>query len=989
MHLSPLNSRRPASQKTGLSNALSMIEGHHRFLKRNTGDTDDGSVQHLVQNNQGVLSNNRHFIAHTQMEYQPNGDGTTEGQALHVLGYAHAYLATKNPAYLEAAVWHWQAYVDYFYAGQPIPDTPSRWIANWIINSKEPCLSNWPINPAAPTQGGYKCVPLRFVNGQAQIPHGSPFWGEYLDVLTMAHRGHMTWDSINGSVQVINNDIDWDQVLAHRNETMPSTPWSSLAWVDWDAYLGKGVYDVDWNKKGKEYAASWINVWTGNKIGIGRGPNDQLWNGDIIETGIPAADVGRVQLADSTINGVYFVNYAVRLPLELGGYLFKRNEVWHNRPIHTPLLGTANQRGNAADGEEWFMDACYMLWRITGHEHYKKAMDACFFTALEYTNIDSADKFFRQDTTAHTPFTDGISYDFTYPSDVPITYGRDQDGYIAIYTQQAVDLSLEQQAVWFRVGQKSSIRVTYSGVGHEGGAVSASPRLIISMDKQEEGGLVWKASLPDSEGDAIKTVDVPLNQFVQSTKADGSEYILADLRAVVSADSIVSKSVYIEGLLDGRNAKVVESFFPDDDGWYSIGNYLQPGGVAPIESITYKADADFNLRLEDDDKWRWWWMLPATNGEWVTKIISKSDATLSSYQPNRNDRPLPSVPVYTVVEEVSVLFDDSSTVNATFAYYCLNEIPPRYTQDDGYTMNFRITLGCSDSTGFSGRLGDCQVVDYRDDNLAYTPGLIPFSNIYEEGTDQIGAWRGMPYPGYQYPFIYTLEPEKYSRHLGNMTDFLYDSQQWYFTKFGQLGPGASAYVWNRWDNYKYGPPDTFTIHHWGDGNAWSGYQPRAMMGACRAWYELANKGKAVPPKLITYAENWLTWLVTFTKASGGVLPTDFPMTGVPQPDPDDFTGHVTGLWLAGACLAALAGSKVAGLDYLIEACVTELQNNYVVTSVPGHAMNGSWSPAVRVGTDNGMFFGFWAGEILRGLGLYIQYRNLGAGADIYSGIGPL
>ena len=113
------------------------------------------------------------------------------------------------------------------------------------------------------------------------------------------------------------------------------------------------------------------------------------------------------------------------------------------------------------------------------------------------------------------------------------------------------------------------------------------------------------------------------------------------------------------------------------------------------------------------------------------------------------------------------------------------------------------------------------------------------------------------------------------------------------------------------------------------------------------------------------------------------------MRGVPQPDPDDFTGHVTGLWLAGACLAALAGSKVAGLDYLIEACVTELQNNYVVTSVPGHAMNGSWSPAVRMGTDNGMFFGFWAGEILRGLGLYIQYRNLGAGADIYSGIGPL
>ena len=73
MHLSPLNSRRPASQKTCLNNALSMIEGHHRFLKRSTGDTNDATLQHYAQNLQGVLANNRHFIAHSQMEYQPNG----------------------------------------------------------------------------------------------------------------------------------------------------------------------------------------------------------------------------------------------------------------------------------------------------------------------------------------------------------------------------------------------------------------------------------------------------------------------------------------------------------------------------------------------------------------------------------------------------------------------------------------------------------------------------------------------------------------------------------------------------------------------------------------------------------------------------------------------------------------------------------------------------------------------------------------------------
>ena len=38
-------------------------------------------------------------------------------------------------------------------------------------------------------------------------------------------------------------------------------------------------------------------------------------------------------------------------------------------------------------------------------------------------------------------------------------------------------------------------------------------------------------------------------------------------------------------------------------------------------------------------------------------------------------------------------------------------------------------------------------------------------------------------------------------------------------------------------------------------------------------------------------------------------------------------------------------------------------------------MDGGWSPAPRLGTDNGMFFGFWSGEILRGLSLYVMYKN--------------
>lgn len=194
----------------------------------------------------------------------------------------------------------------------------------------------------------------------------------------------------------------------------------------------------------------------------------------------------------------------------------------------------------------------------------------------------------------------------------------------------------------------------------------------------------------------------------------------------------------------------------------------------------------------------------------------------------------------------------------------------------------------------------------------------------------------------------------------------------------------TIHVWNRWDNLKYGKPDTWTMYHWGDGTAWSGYQPRAMMGACRAWYELMLQGKPIPQKLKDYSENWIKWLVQFVKDSGGITPTDFPPESLPKPDPNDFTGHMCGLWLAGSCFAKLAGSKVEGLDFLIEACVTELENNFVNTGIPDQIMNGSWSPAVRLGTDNGMFFGFWSGEILRGMALYLLTKQMNVGDDMYN-----
>lgn len=977
-----------------LAAALSLAYGHQDFVRRNTGDTNDAQVQHYLQNNQGVLANNRHFIGMTRAEYQPNGDATTEGQALHIIGYCHMYLATRDVTFLNAAKKAWDAYITYYYAGQPVPTTPKRFICNWLVNGKEPILAHYPIDPIDATHGGFKAVPLVFTNGRAKIPQGAPFFGEWLDTATFAHRGHMTWEAINASVQKIKEDvagqINWQTVYdSYRITTGVTEPWKSSAWINWQAYLGD-VYTPVWSggdTKAKEYPVDWIIAWTGNKIDVDAG--------DIIDGGYAASEFGTIQLKDTTVNGVWLFNYASRVPVAQGGYMFARNEPWHNRPVHTPFKQlkadppSYNQLGNAADAELWFIDSCYLLWRITGEAKYKQACDCAFFTSHEYTYIDSQDKFFRQSVVANTPFTDGISYDFSYPNTAVIEYGRDAAGYITVDVDRSAQHYMEQQSVWFRVDHNAKIRATYGGIGGTGELVSMKVMLDVSPTKEEVPNPTWYGlALPKSGSMTPVSRDIPITSLALMTNpATDDDYMVADARAVTDYGGCTWAEAFETNVHDGRQATVINAHFPDDDAGFVIGFWLTNEEAVVPRKIVYKADQDFNMRMLDGDNWRWWWMLPATGGNWATVEFNPADATLSGYQPDHPDGgteadPEPSTPNMVAVDQITILLD-ANTPNANFSYYVVNDVPPLYNIPNGWTMTYRMMLNCPES--YKAVIGDCTMIDYRLDSLAYAPGVIPFSNIYSEGTEQIGAWHGMPYPGYQYPFMYTIhqDPTKYATWFNNQVQFMHDSQAAYSTMIGELGPGCAAYIWNRWDNYKYGPPDTWTNYHWGDGHPWAGYQPRAFNAAARAWYELKVRGQPVPEKLQQYVENWAYWLIVYW-GKYKATPTDFPSTGPSVPVPNDFTGHMCGLFLAGAVFAKMAGSTVPDLDVLIEGCVKELADNFTVTSIPGKNINGAWSPAPRESNDNGMAFGFYTGEIFRGLGMYLLYKRYGADYDIYS-----
>ncbi|HCR1989417.1 TPA: hypothetical protein ONC59_004260 [Enterobacter hormaechei subsp. steigerwaltii] len=935
-------------RKQNISNAQQMIEGHWKFLERNTGLVNDNKTDHFVLNPQNVLANNRHFIAETGWEAQPDGDATTEGQSLAILGAIYAYHATKEPYYLQRAKEFFNAYHLAFFRGVAFPDPPNGSLrCNWICNGKAPVLAHYPLDPEYPTHGGFKGVLFTWTNGQTQIPHGSPNYGEYLDAVWFAfpERAGLGWNQVN------------------------ATAYAWLASED----------SIDWDTKAPTYDVDWIVDRTGRKVDS---------NGDVLAEGL-TSQIGTVQLKDTSINGNYRFNYATKNPVSEGGYLMGRNERWHNRPVNVPIdnYGTLDFSDNASDAELWFCQACKLLWDITGERIYYLAWQNSLITCTGYSDIDKFDMFFRKSAIALTPFTDGISYDYFYPSDQVASYSRDSDGYIVINQSASAQTTLEQQSIWFKFNNSSSFHVEYSGVDTTGKPLSLAVAMTVNKTKTEDGAIRYRCGLPITNTDnSIISMDIPMNHFTRIAKPDGGQYLTADMRMVSDyGDNTVTSLQYVSGIAGTYYDNVISTTM-DSDGSSTVGFWVFDDETQDLNTFTYRTYADdFNIRIIDDLGWRWWAMLPASNGAWVTQTFNVLDFKLSSYQPDHEEGDeQPGQPTLTGREEFTLLLDTDPVdgVSGRIDWYCVNDLPALYN-DGGtgdYSVLVSLTFNDSTSSGYTARLGDCVIRNYMLDSLSYTPGLIPFSNITDPYAQLYSGWRGLPYPGYQLPAIWCFKGTTIDQtRLNNSIKFLCDAQDWFTNKFHPIlpGPCAQAYVWNRQDALAYSPdgqPDQFIMQHWYE-EAWSGYEPRAFFGGCDVVHELYQRGDyAIPQNIITYCQNWMNYLKWFMKNNDGHAPTRFKDDG--EVIYDGFTGHMSGLWLAGASMMAIAGYP----DHeLLDLLFAEIQQNYNVVSA-NHVMNGGWSSAIRSGTpttpqNNSMFFGFYTGELLRGLALYMKYYN--------------
>ncbi|CAL9977682.1 tail protein [Vibrio phage D528] len=903
-----------AMRDASIQNAKSIIYGFHDFLERHVGDVPDNATKEQVEqfliNSERLMANDLHYLD-VGGNGTPGGTTTTETQSVLILGYIALYEGVGDPMFLKYAEMYWDAYVKHFYLGKPVPDTPQEWRCHWMLNAKEPFNSSYPINTEDASESGFLGIEFDWVNGQTVIPEGTPYFGEVLQRVTFAFQGKLIWKSVDARVR--------------------------------DA--------GSWSKKGKVYEVEWFI----NSKGVKLGPDgDRI---DLNPTNIPKGTIklsGKVfeestdgkQLPDE-------VNFTGKLKLNFAtanGVVIGRNEPFDPRPLWTPL--SEGFEGNASDAEQWFSDACFQLWQLTKKEKYKKAYESTIKTIEGYADIDRGTRYWRK-STAPSPFTEGISYTYARPDTAAVELVRD----IGTKTIKADFSGVNEKFEYWMEVQAVPYKVT-------------DESYISSELKSTVGGVVLRNEITTNKtntdtGADIKVWSIPNNVAIDSTLREHKLYVknavnIGDNPMIIAGSGntwgdLVLKESFATGIMDENRNGMVTHYETTNGGGGWMGMYHLDDKPTPV-NITYRTitNTPFFIYFKDAGGKEWTYTLPTTNGEWTTHTFdySKFTGQTGTFTP----APL---------ESFEIKMDaDVSTVQL----YSFNSLPELYKPavHGEFIIMHKTIFEAKTALKPVINIGDVMIKEYSPSRLAYTPGAVPFSNNYNPLTGNYSAWRGMPYLGYQYGWVWRDNKEFWD----NVVSFHVDSQTAYEAKHKVSGPGSPGYVWDRWDNTGFGETDTFVDLFWKTKTPWSGYFPRAMLAVCRMYQDEYDRTGKVDAKLATCCDKWINFLDTFLKSNGGKSPTHFSPTNGPTYTEGEFGGHMTANFLSGACKMAMSGSTNSNLEYVIETLYKEIVDNYHVVG-PDAKMNGSYSDWV----GGNMFFGFWAGDILKSLGMYIKYQR--------------
>lgn len=905
-----------AAFKSEQQNINSIMYGLNNFLDRHTGDVDDAGtnlVNKFIINNEGVIANNLHFEGGPQ-DYTPTQCATTEGQALTILGYYYAYKGTGDVSFLQKAEYYFNAYVKFFYGTQPIPNPPAVYRANWMLNAKNPFEVYGPTNPENTAAPGFWGQPVTFVNGVGQIPVGNPTYGDQLVKVYKVFTGLPAYQSVRAGPR--------------RNGQL--IPFASFVATN--------------------------GTWDSNYDAV---------------TPVPGQAVGTIVLHDATFNGTATVSYVIH-----SGVMIPRNtpfDVWSTWRTLTP-----DQYGNAIDAEQWFCEAALLLYRETGNEYYNQIYQCANATCIEASIVDDVTYYFRQEPTVTDPFDYGISYYWDYtPTNSTFGIARDQNGFIKITktaetTASAGTAALEQIAVFNRIKSDTAMNVNMS-------LSSATARtefftMIVQSVDQQNGARYRYPITPHSIPVPTK-LTIPYSQMLSLSQSNGQPIIPFDGENFTTYGSASAGTQFQTFSVNGVTYSdyVGIATVPDSVSGVVAGFWLLDSKHAPLSALTYKTGTgQMYISVRDANNVKYWYPLPQSTN-WTTLNLTWNMFSLAPNQPGASPTPTPTDQLTQVIFEIP-----SCGMYASISTYTWGEVPKYYQPNGEWSTQWFMHV--SDSAAFTWLVGDVTIQNQQNGDLKYTPGVVPFSNQYVPSIQRTQFWRGTPYAGYQYP-VNWLNASLPTEYCDNVIQFWYDAQIAYQQRIGVLGPFCPLYVWPRYDNVGEGAIDTFD---WGSDQPypWAGYEPRAMYAACHLWAETVRQGKPVNPKLITVCQNWAAFLLNFQKNNGGLTPSKFPRNAPPyndgyDPDPakndPDNVGHMTGLFLA-ACVEMLNAGDTTGIpQQVMKGCLHQFNITYVIGKGDYADMSGSFSSW----PGGHYFYGFWAGEILRGLGLTLEWLKKG------------
>ena len=869
--------------------------------------------------------------------YFPGSAGTTEGQAALGRACMEAFFQTNDVAWKNYAIAVGESLIANYY-NDSIPSTGNEfntiWLSHWLINVKEAFVSRGPQSTIDPLNYGDFGRTITFTNGVGVIPSGTPANGELVAVVYKVYStdGVLLWQNVN-------------------------TPLVSGTEYPYSYFVS------NFQLKGQNY-----RIFPGTEASGGTTP---VATSEAAGTIVLATNfTGDAKLIYSTYSGP-------TIPID---GLFEPYPLW--RPLLTGELQFAFDVGI------WSWQFYQYLYQETNDDKWRRASEATKYSVVESAVVENLSYYYQK-----SDDTDNL---YTYPGSQAIQVdnvngftesrqvGGDKDQWLRLDVAEAPPLqlnpdgslvldqngdpvgpfpSMEVQNFAIVTGVLSTATIEIEAAHSQGGllevglSIDDDPFLFDNIYKQywqlSPGGVADSRTF--SPGELIRWSGDYLTWFVNIAEEPIYTYTGGSGTAVAgtSFETFTYNGTTAPWLVGTLTLNAGDGFAGGGLVYDTVGAFIN---VPPRLWIRHDGPT-VSFKIIDFDGDDFFADIVDTGGQWVNIQYTWDELEAQGNDVADRTNQLSSI-------EFVAQTDSTST---TYIWFASPGALPEQLNVPAFT--YKAVVTSRQRSAHTMWVGDFRPVGNTLDTLLYNPGVVPFTVNLLNGV--ISDWRGIPYVGYQSPYMW--QQWGYPTRQHQVEDFLLAAQAAWSNKVTgtEFGPFAPVFSWTYWDNgdftangindFGWNGPDPNTN--------WAPYAYRVLESAAHTWVAEPNN-----TRLKQIVMQFLRYLDDDYLARGSIAPiTDFPEN---LPGEANYAEpHSASLIGRSALYANLAGGDPVVTFRLIKICYDYVESQYVSTGT----MLGSFSAGQPVynegGTNYREYFVFWHAEIIEFLALLKKYKQ--------------